>query len=757
MESLENTESKNSKTKTDKDYAIEFESAMKNWGEYYSDWAGCKNIYVGEDREIKGNTIYPESGDWVVNDIRGKSGTYGIDHESSRIYKVKLKNPEHYPKVDYKQQALKLKVDAVALMERYHWFSMLFRDWAHQTEVTPYGVWDTSDDIDKDYENEKTEFVNDPHLALYWLLHFGFSLDNRYEEVKNIVLDNQLEEQLEYFKMTLGFFNTTDAFYDLQIHDEYSYCDEEDSFENLFLRRRAYLVFNTQSYEFRGKEDNLQQWWLSIIIYPQAEKNMIKRMRWLKNNLKKHNKWIEFDEIIKTVKIEEISLLPYILACSPNTKDKTKHANRFLEELLDGKKIWKENIRRKFVQIMIWDLKDLFTEKDLLKKAVNFYFKGNTASKEYVDLLTVIGEPTPDSDTVQKILRKLADIFKDYDDLKTTTAEKERLYKKTDAIFSSLEEKLLYQVIENSNEYELSKRAFYFLYLNDLPNKQQTITQLFSNLGLYHHDIPEIFTKEFPHLIKDENDPNIEIVKSWFTLPESKFESRYNAEKAPGVACMFFLNVLHLPDIFNFVVNTLLLDEDTLQKIPHLSEVIFTQLLSEEYGTKINPTNRFNKEQIETMLENTFTFLEKNHSKIPGGSTEAIRTIYHCENPLAKNWIKEHHKSTDIEKRFGNMSIDMDDLTEEINDALESALEFIRDAEQNVYLEYKDEKSSKFWKIKYYQEIFTITYGKIGTKGQSKTKEFKDINTAHKEGKKLIEQKIKKGYISTTEKYFYQK
>ena len=55
--------------------------------------------------------------------------------------------------------------------------------------------------------------------------------------------------------------------------------------------------------------------------------------------------------------------------------------------------------------------------------------------------------------------------------------------------------------------------------------------------------------------------------------------------------------------------------------------------------------------------------------------------------------------------------------------------------------EFKNDKSSKFWTIKYYKNgEFLTTYGKVGTKGKKSSKK-KILNV-----KKLIDSKIKKGY-----------
>ncbi|WP_016760502.1 WGR domain-containing protein [Leptospira weilii] len=63
------------------------------------------------------------------------------------------------------------------------------------------------------------------------------------------------------------------------------------------------------------------------------------------------------------------------------------------------------------------------------------------------------------------------------------------------------------------------------------------------------------------------------------------------------------------------------------------------------------------------------------------------------------------------------------------------------------YLTYKDETSDKFWNIEVSGTSFTVTYGKTGTPGQTQKKEFKDEATCLKEAGKLLNEKLKKGYV----------
>ena len=61
--------------------------------------------------------------------------------------------------------------------------------------------------------------------------------------------------------------------------------------------------------------------------------------------------------------------------------------------------------------------------------------------------------------------------------------------------------------------------------------------------------------------------------------------------------------------------------------------------------------------------------------------------------------------------------------------------------------EYNDDKSSKFWEIAVEGASHTVCYGRIGTDGQKKTKEFDSTEAASKDADKLIGQKTKKGYL----------
>jgi uncharacterized protein (TIGR02996 family) len=66
--------------------------------------------------------------------------------------------------------------------------------------------------------------------------------------------------------------------------------------------------------------------------------------------------------------------------------------------------------------------------------------------------------------------------------------------------------------------------------------------------------------------------------------------------------------------------------------------------------------------------------------------------------------------------------------------------------------QYSDAKSHKFWNIEVSGSSFTVTYGKVGSAGQTQAKSFASADKAQAEADKLIREKEKKGYLETTPK-----
>lgn len=68
-----------------------------------------------------------------------------------------------------------------------------------------------------------------------------------------------------------------------------------------------------------------------------------------------------------------------------------------------------------------------------------------------------------------------------------------------------------------------------------------------------------------------------------------------------------------------------------------------------------------------------------------------------------------------------------------------------------IELEYTDDESAKFWRIEVDENIHIVCFGKIGTNGQTKTKEFATNEDAIKMAERLVKAKQKKGYKTVEE------
>jgi predicted DNA-binding WGR domain protein len=64
--------------------------------------------------------------------------------------------------------------------------------------------------------------------------------------------------------------------------------------------------------------------------------------------------------------------------------------------------------------------------------------------------------------------------------------------------------------------------------------------------------------------------------------------------------------------------------------------------------------------------------------------------------------------------------------------------------------EFVDGKSFKFWDITVADCRVTVSYGRIGTSGQSQTKTFHDADEATRHVSKVAAAKVKKGYAEVT-------
>ena len=62
------------------------------------------------------------------------------------------------------------------------------------------------------------------------------------------------------------------------------------------------------------------------------------------------------------------------------------------------------------------------------------------------------------------------------------------------------------------------------------------------------------------------------------------------------------------------------------------------------------------------------------------------------------------------------------------------------------YFEFSSDTSNKFWEITLSGNEHTVRFGRLGTSGQTRTKQFNDAAEAKRDGERLIRSKQAKGY-----------
>ena len=150
-----------------------FSSYLSEWATLYYKFAGFEKLHYSKGKYA--GTCYVGSGDEVLMDIRTQSGRYCMDHDTLKL--TPLDRLE--PKSGFEPPSVKLAY-------RFYWIMWTFSDWEHRDDG-PLDYWKNPKQINQVFENGKPYFKNDPHLALYWILHFGLLGDPQYAEIKAIM------------------------------------------------------------------------------------------------------------------------------------------------------------------------------------------------------------------------------------------------------------------------------------------------------------------------------------------------------------------------------------------------------------------------------------------------------------------------------------------------------------------------------------------------------------------------------------------
>lgn len=156
-----------------------FLTAFKNHLSYpqslYYEFAGfeLQELEIGEHYGH-----YIES-DEIVKDIRHATGMYLMSHDDYSLELVKAEKPLNDGELGSEHLAY-----------RFFWIMWTFSDWKHRFDG-PMDFWKSIDQINTRYENGIAYYKKDPHLALYWIMHFGLLDDPRYDDMKELMGDSE--------------------------------------------------------------------------------------------------------------------------------------------------------------------------------------------------------------------------------------------------------------------------------------------------------------------------------------------------------------------------------------------------------------------------------------------------------------------------------------------------------------------------------------------------------------------------------------
>lgn len=365
-----------------------FTRHLNDWAYNFCHFAGTEILNIQEDNEIISDDIFPSSGDWVVLDRRGLSGTYGVSHEDHSIYKVKVKKIKEH-NVDYKVKPFKRCVSTLDLMHRYKWISFLFDNRTFNiSSAHPLWYWKDIATIESAYIREKDHLKDDPHLALYWLMHFGITLDQRYGDVKEMITGMS---EHKYLDDCMDFFAVLKKHPNFSAYDAQIYRDDSKEYQHRFEIKRAFALYMINLYEYASDGANIDNWWNAVNIYHKAEQYLIHRVKWLVNNLIKYDAWDKFNQIIKNQSLSDRCLMSYVQFFNPvESGNKKQNATQVLNNTKTNRKFWQKNAEKAIAAEMIYDVHTFVNEKDLLKELLEHYFQ-NKNSNNYTKIVKYIG------------------------------------------------------------------------------------------------------------------------------------------------------------------------------------------------------------------------------------------------------------------------------------------------------------------------------------------------------------------------------
>lgn len=633
-----------------------FEAQIKDWGICYADWAGGERVYAS-DRDIAGSGLYPDSGDWLVYDARCRSGMIGVSHDNfSDIRPIKLKSAKKFG-VNLRQKIIPHRVSTIELMRRYLWITSVFIDWLHVDGASPLDHWSNPQAIHDAFTTEKPEFANDPHLALYWLIHFGLCHDPRYADVAAAIRAHEHPHTLKIIQPALSFFDHTDIHHDIDLTPRYNPSDGD--YSRLFLRRRANLLYLTYSQSYRG-EGWIAPLWPSISLYRDGDPFAIRRMRWFKNNLLKYDLWPVFQDRLNDPDSDNIPYIHYVRCFQPERNDTGKCADTLAQEILETRMLWR-NHSGNWAKEILWDIRTQVGDKSAYYAVVKTVFAGDQANPRFTDICHALGEPasnTPQNLTAQ---HEFDALFTDIANLCLLPQEQiNRILLQADALLASLSAPTLDFLIDAVTNHDARRVLLRFCLLNRRENQQAHLTRLFSRTFIPDYEFKHFFHDQTPAILTDSHDPVFRAFLTVLSWPESAHENTGTQSGAPKSVCALLRPSAHNPEIFH----CLMVQIETSKPIA-FPGLLFEHIFKHRYHATDNPVEKLNRAQIERLLNACLAHICQH----PNDFRKALSVIESCANRNATDWFTEKLLDDAALWPLKNHPGHYDPLDEELTDA----------------------------------------------------------------------------------------
>ena len=351
--------------------------------------------------------------------------------------------------------------------------------------------------------------------------------------------------------------------------------------------------------------------------------------------------WSDFDELIKD-EDKNIPLLSYIHACNPHNseEDKTGYADALISELFQYVEHFNAPEQKDFVGIVIWDVRELISDKEALEKVAKIYFEGRETEEEYQDIQEVLGIKNENIEEIKATLEKLTTIFEEYDRF---DGVKDKDHLLVISILEKLTPEVLLGIAKNIQNKQLATSCFKYLWTAEIENKKEALVRLFIYIETRLSSGFKV-TEEF--FITDKNDPNIEFVKEVCStrIHKSDFVNPNDWEDSKQGIARFFKEIAHYPNIFDFLIKTIN-QSITIESRPSAFAIFTTLFSNEDSREEINPALKFSKEQLEKMMDTISDWLlkcdyqdDQNYHTVH----DKGMNCFNLKNPLAKDWIKRH-------------------------------------------------------------------------------------------------------------------